>query len=157
LLNSTGEVLNCSLDFVWVVFSQAYDQIYASLAACSRTQSPSCVVPFPYIQPDPFLSQLHAFSLGSFISHQRAELSAAPPLPSWGAAATMRPPLSLLCSGLNRPRDLSHSSCVFPSRPFTMFVALFWTLSDRFMSFCAQKCTQYWEWGHIGQSLPSIS
>ena len=36
----------------------------------------------------------------------------------------MRPPLSLLCSGLNKPRDLSRSSHIFPSRPFAIFVAL---------------------------------
>ena len=44
-------------------------------------------------------------------------------------------PLSLLCSGLNKPRDLSHSSHTLPSRPFTVFTALLWTLSNSSMSF----------------------
>jgi len=35
----------------------------------------------------------------------------------------MRPPLSLLCSGLNTQRGRSHSSYVFP-----IFTALIWTL-----------------------------
>ena len=47
--------------------------------------------------------------------HKKAKLSTAPLLPSWGAAATVRPPSSLLCSGLNKPRDLSHFLCILPS------------------------------------------
>ena len=47
----------------------------------------------------------------------------------------MRPPLSLLCSGLNTPRDLSCSSHILPSRPFTIFIAFLWTPSNGFMSF----------------------
>ena len=43
--------------------------------------------------------------------------------------------LSLLCSGPNNPRDFSCSSLVLPFRPFTIFVALLWTLSNSFMSF----------------------
>ena len=46
----------------------------------------------------------------------------------------------------NKPRYLSCSSYVFPSRPFTIFVALLWILSNYFMSslYCGtQKCTQY--------------
>ena len=38
--------------------------------------------------------------------------------------ATMRSPLSLLFSWLDKPRDLSHSSCIFPSRPSNIFVSL---------------------------------
>uniref|UniRef100_A0A8B9T4B1 Calmodulin-binding domain-containing protein n=1 Tax=Anas platyrhynchos TaxID=8839 RepID=A0A8B9T4B1_ANAPL len=53
----------------------------------------------------------------------------------------MRSPLSLF-SRLNKPSDLSHSSYVFPSRPFTIFVALLWTLSNSFTSFlyCGAQC-----------------
>jgi len=42
-----------------------------------------------------------------------------------GAAAATRPPLSLLCSGLNQPRDVSYFSYVFLSKPIIIFVALF--------------------------------
>ena len=49
--------------------------------------------------------------------------------------ATMIPPLSLLCSVLNKPRDLSHSSHTLPSRPFTNFAALLWMISNSSMSF----------------------
>lgn len=51
-----------------------------------------------------------------------------------GSRASMRPPLSLLFFGLNKPWAFNYSPCVFPSRLFTIFVALLWTL-DRFMSF----------------------
>uniref|UniRef100_A0A8B9DM29 Vesicle transport through interaction with t-SNAREs 1A n=1 Tax=Anser cygnoides TaxID=8845 RepID=A0A8B9DM29_ANSCY len=63
----------------------------------------------------------------------------------------MRPPLSLLCSGLNKPRDLGCSSHTLPSRPFTISVALLWALSDSFMPslYCgAQTCTQCSKQGH---------
>ena len=43
----------------------------------------------------------------------------------------MRSPLSLLLSRPHGPSALSRSSYVFPSRPFTIFVALLWTLSNR--------------------------
>lgn len=59
----------------------------------------------------------------AFPQAQRAELSVA--LCSLlGAAASMRPPLCSLCSGLNKPRDCSFSSHILPSGPFTIFVAL---------------------------------
>jgi len=47
----------------------------------------------------------------------------------------MRFPLSLLLSRPNGPSALSRSSYVFPSRPFTIFVALLWTLSNSLMFF----------------------
>ena len=50
----------------------------------------------------------------------------------WGTAAAMRPPLSLLCSGLNKPRALSHSY-IFPFRPFAIFVASLWMFSNSFV------------------------
>lgn len=48
---------------------------------------------------------------------QRAELSAAPPLPSRRFNCHEASP-QLLCSGLNQPRNLSHSSHTLPSGPF---------------------------------------
>uniref|UniRef100_A0A8C3C107 Ig-like domain-containing protein n=1 Tax=Cairina moschata TaxID=8855 RepID=A0A8C3C107_CAIMO len=49
-------------------------------------------------------------------------------------------------AGHGEPSTLSRSSCVFPSRPFTIFIALLWALSSSLMSFLycgAQNCTQY--------------
>jgi len=46
------------------------------------------------------------YSFGPCRCH-REQSSALPLCSLWGAAAAMRPPLSLPCSGLNRPRDLS--------------------------------------------------
>lgn len=47
----------------------------------------------------------------------------------------MRPFLSLLCSGLNKPGDLSSSSYILPSRPINIFMALLQMLCCSFMSF----------------------
>ncbi|KAJ7408176.1 hypothetical protein WISP_122305 [Willisornis vidua] len=47
---------------------------------------------------------------------------------------------------LNKPSDLSHSSHGFSSRPFTIFTAYLWTLTNSFVSFLycgAQNCSQY--------------
>lgn len=40
--------------------------------------------------------------------------------------ATMRPPLSLIFSGLNKLRCLSHSSHILPCRHFLTVIAIFW-------------------------------
>ena len=77
----------------------------------------------------------------------------------------MRPPLSLLFSGLNKPRGLRSSSYILLSRPFTTFVVVFWILSNSFMFFLycgAQTCTQRSRRGctiqsRVGQSLPSLT
>lgn len=85
-------------------------------------------------------------SLGSCRCHQWAEISACPSAPLMRKPqAAMRSSLSLLCSGLNNSKDLSCSSYILPSRPFTIFVALLWMLSSSLMSFyCGtQNCTQY--------------
>ncbi|GAB0194069.1 myocardial zonula adherens protein [Grus japonensis] len=102
--------------------------------------------PFPDIQPKPPLSQLHAIPLGSITGHQREEMNACPFAPPREEAVghdevSPQSPLSRL----NKPRDFSLSSYVFPSRPFAIFVALLWTLSNSFMSlYCgAQNCMQY--------------
>ena len=58
-------------------------------------------------QPDLPLTQLHAVPSGS-IAVTRQQSSALPLCsPPEDLQATMRPPLSLLCSGLSKPRDLS--------------------------------------------------
>jgi len=103
--------------------------------------------PFPNMQPDPPLSQLHAVPSGP-VAVPRAELSTCPSATLMRKQATMRPPLGLLCSGLNKPRHLSHSSCVCLSRPCTIFVTLLWTLFNCFMSlyYNIQNCTQYLRW-----------
>jgi len=71
-------------------------------------------------------------SLRSYICHQREELSAAPLLPLWGAVGL---PLSLFCSGPNKPRDLNCFSYIFFSWLFTIFAAFLWMFSDTFMPF----------------------
>lgn len=84
---------------------------------------PSCPLSeeiFPNSQPDPSLTQLHA---GHSHSHRSAQLSTAPPL----CVRSCRPLSSLPsadCSGLSKPRDLSHNSKIMPCSPFTIFTAL---------------------------------
>ena len=65
---------------------------------------------------------------------QRAELSAASLLPVRSCSCHEASP-QLLCSGLNRARDLSHSSYLLPSKQFTIIIALLWVLSNSFISF----------------------
>ena len=88
---------------------------------------------FSNTQPDPPLKQLHAVASYHITSPENRALRC-PSAPCEELQATVRPHLSLLCPGLNTPRDLSHSSDVFPSRPFTIFIALLWTLSHSFIS-----------------------
>ena len=46
----------------------------------------------------------------------------------------MRPPLSHLCSGPKKPRDLRRSSYIYlPSRAFIIFVSILWVFSISFM------------------------
>jgi len=60
--------------------------------------------------PGPLLMQLHAILSGS-VAVTRELSSALPrPSPDEELQGTMRPPLSLLCSGLSKPRDFSCSS-----------------------------------------------
>lgn len=62
-----------------------------------------------------------------------------------------------------KPRDLSCFSCIFPSRPFIIFVAPLWTHSNSFIPFLrcvTQLCPQSRRWGctaqgRVGQLLPS--
>lgn len=53
---------------------------------------------------------------------------------------TMRPPLSLFCSGLNKLVDFSSSSYISPCRSFPVFIALLWMLFNSFMSFLYCGC-----------------
>lgn len=73
--------------------------------------------PFPDIHLELPVSQFHDVPLGSITSHQRQEISAAPSFQL----------VSVIFSRVNKPRDFSHSSYVFPSRTFIIFVVL-WTL-----------------------------
>lgn len=57
----------------------------------------------------------------------------------------MRSPVTLLFPRLNRPRDLSHSSNSFFSRPLAILMTLIWSLSNSLMTLlcCSgQNCTQ---------------
>lgn len=72
----------------------------------------------------PFLDTTLCHSLWTCSCHQRVKFSVAPLLSPWGAAAVMRPPLSILFSELNQLSDLSCSSYVLPSRLITVFI---WT------------------------------
>lgn len=69
----------------------------------------------------------------------------------------MRPPFSLIFSGLSKPREFLCSAYALPYRPFTVFVALLW-IANSFTSFLycgAQKRTWYSRWGctRAGQLL----
>lgn len=73
--------------------------------------------------PSPDTAPCHSLKFCCW--HQRAASCEEP-------SAAMRPPLSLLCSGLNKPRALSHSY-IFPFRPFAIFVASLWMFSNSFV------------------------
>lgn len=93
-------------------------------------------------------------SLGSCRCHQWAEISACPSAPLMRKPqAAMRSSLSLLCSGLNNSKDLSCSSYILPSRPFTIFVALLWMLSNSFM--CILCCVP--KTAHSNQSETALA
>lgn len=69
----------------------------------------------------------------------------------------MRPPLSILFSGLDKPGDFSHSSYIIPSRPFTTFIALLCN-SFTFFSCCGvQTCIQSLRWDSTAQSMAGQS
>jgi len=79
------------------------------------------------------LTQLYPVPLGLVaVTESRAQRCPSTPLAV--AAPTTRPPLNLLCSGLHKSRNLSHSS-LYPLlvRPFPIFVAFFWLLSHSFI------------------------
>jgi len=72
----------------------------------------------------------------------------------------MRASRSLLCSGSNKHRALSRSSSVLPSRPFTIFTALLWVLSNSILCCSTETWAQCSRWGctaqsRAGQLLPS--
>jgi len=98
-----------------------------SWAACSRAWPPSGAapvlnpkLPLPWHSSMPFP---RALSLS-----QRAELSAAPPLPVRSCRCHEASP-QFLRSVLNELRALSRASYVLQSRPFIIFIAIFWTLT----------------------------
>jgi len=72
----------------------------------------------------PKSAKLHAISSGP-VAVTREQSSE---LPWWGAVGLHEASPQLLCSGLNKPRALSCFSYILPSRPFTVFIALLWTL-----------------------------
>ena len=83
---------------------------------------------FPWA-PSPPLTQLHAIPSGPVaVTQSRAQRC--PPLPVRSCGRHEASP-QLLCSGLSKPRGLSHALY----RPFPIFVALLWMLSNSFMSF----------------------
>jgi len=108
------------------------------LIACSPSQNLSLTATWSSSETAP------CPSLRSCCHHQKAELSTAPPLPSWGTAAAMRPPLS--SSALGRPGDLHRSLCAMLSRALHNFVAPLWIL---LIVFCpsyiggTQTCTVF--------------
>lgn len=75
--------------------------------------------------------QLHGVSLCPVAGHQEEEINtplSAAPLKEV-VDSRMKPPLILLFLQLNKSSDLSCSSSVFSSRPFTIFIGLFWAYS----------------------------
>jgi len=87
-----------------------------------------------YLPPGPPLAQLHAVPSGHVaVTHSSAQRC--PTLPVRSCSHHEASP-QLLCSVLNQPRALSCSPYTIPSVLSTIFVALFWTLSDSFIPFC---------------------
>ena len=84
----------------------AHHPLVQTLSLTSSCPSPAGSMPFP-----------RALSLS-----QRAELSAAPRFPVRSCSRHEASP-QLLCSALSKPRDLSPSSHILPSRPFPIFIA----------------------------------
>jgi len=100
--------------------------------------------------PAPPLTQLHAVPSGPVaVTQSRAQRC--PPLPVRSCSRHEASP-QLLCSALRKP---SHPS---QTKPFLIFVAVLWMLSNSFMSLncAAQNCSQCWRCGctRAGQSLP---
>ena len=92
---------------------------------------------------------------------QRAELSAAPPLPVRSCSRHEASP-QLLCCGLSKPGDLSHSSYSCHSRPSFIFVALLWMFSNSsmFLNWGALNCTVLEVRPHkcrAGDFLPAVN
>jgi len=104
--------------------------------------------PFPHPQLPLSWHSSMLFSRALSLS-QRAELSAAPPLPVRSCSCHEASP-QLLCSGLNKTEGLSYSSRILPSEHFPIFVALLWMFSNSFTSFYrgVQTCT------HWGEATP---
>ena len=71
--------------------------------------------PCPTLLAAPPLTQLHAIPLGPVaVTQSRAQRC--PPLPARSCSRN-EASSQLLCSGLSKPRELSHSSYTLPSRP----------------------------------------
>lgn len=92
--------------------------------------------PFPDVQPEPPLSQLQANPLDPVAGYQREEISAClSALPREEAVdhreVSPRSPL-LRAETIQVTSAAPHT---FPSRPFSIFVALLWMLSNTFRSF----------------------
>lgn len=71
----------------------------------------------------------------------------------WGAVDCHGASPQLLCSRLSKPKDLSHSSCILPSR-LVVFIAFHWMFSNSLKSCLyssAQNRTQFSKWGHAEQ------
>ena len=114
--------------------------------ACFRVQPPSGEEPFcnphltfPWHSSMQFPRPCHC--------HQRAELSTAPPLPVRNCSHHEASP-QLLCSGLSKPRDLSHSSYISPCKSFGCYLIV---LCPSYIV-GAPNCTQCRRWGCITQS-----
>ena len=106
---------------------------------------PSVVDPFPNHQLAALPLTAPCCSLRPCCCPQRAELSAAPPLPVRSCSRHEVSP-QLFCSGLSTPRGLSHSSHTVPSDPSPSLLPAT-RLSNSFMSIlCSgtQTCTQCW-------------
>ena len=68
-------------------------------------------------------TQFHAVPSG-LVAVTREQSSALPLCSLWGAAAAMRPPLTLLFPERNETRNLSCSSYILTSKLFSIFIAL---------------------------------
>ena len=105
-----------------LLFLRALSKCFLNSSSSVPCPPPSGADPVPNPQlPLPRHSSM-PFPRALLLS-QRAELSAALPLPVRSFSRHQASP-QLLCSGLNKPGDLSCSHAVFPSRSFIIFTAL---------------------------------
>ena len=63
--------------------------------------------------------------------------------PDEGLQTVLNPSLSLLISGMNKLSDSSHSSFILPSKPFTTYLALLWTLIVLYLFYIAVPKTAF--------------
>ena len=97
---------------------------------------------FPNPQPYSPLTQFHSAPLDPVtVTESRAQRCPSAPFNELQAA--MRPPFSILCSGLNKPRDLSCFLYILSSRPFIFFHMLSHSFISSLYCVSSKLCTMF--------------